>query len=136
VLLRDLDTTGDGHRAAVAEGTREELADLAHDTLKLPPALEGWACRMLLGSGRKPVRIEFLEYDARWEPVPASRLVAGDVVRLPGNRYAWQVADVHGGDTFDEVQLELAAPGLPVFGKDDQVERWAPRQRPRQPDES
>jgi hypothetical protein len=133
VMLRDLDVGGEGRRAPVAEGTREELADLAHDTLQLPPTLEGWACRMTLASGRRPVRIEFLEYDAQWEPVAAAGLVAGDVVRLPGNRYAWQIADVHEGDTPEEVQLQLAAPGLPVFGRDDPVERWAPREPPLSP---
>lgn len=85
---------------------------------------------MVLGDKRRPVRIEFLEYDAEWQGVPASDLVAGDVVKLPGNRYAWQVTDVHEGDTSEEIQLMLAAPGLPIFSRDDQVERWAPRRSP------
>jgi hypothetical protein len=128
VLLRDLDATGAGHLKPVAEGTREELADLAHDALDLPPAFEGWACRMVLGDGRRPVRIEFLEFDAEWKSVAAADLASGDVVKLPGNRYAWQVTDVHEGDTADEVQLMLAAPGLPVFSSTDRVERWSPRE--------
>lgn len=131
VVLRNLDAGGgEGQLAAVSEGTREELADLAHDALKLPPALEGWACRMVLGDKRRPVSIEFLEYDAAWQSVAAADLAAGDVVKLPGNRYAWQVTAAHEGDTADEVQLMLAAPGLPVFSRADHVERWAPPTTP------
>ena len=127
ILMRDLDATENGRPATVAEGTREELADLAHDTLQLPPTLAGWACRMVLGDKRRPMRIEFLEYDAEWQSVAAADLASGDVVKLPGNRYAWQVTGVHDGDTADEVQLMLAAPGLPIFTRTDRVERWAPR---------
>jgi hypothetical protein len=55
VLLRDIDAADDGRPATVSEGTREELADLAHDALQLPPTINGWACRMSLGDKRRPV---------------------------------------------------------------------------------
>ena len=74
--------------------------------------------------------IEFLEYDAAWQSVAAADFAAGDVVKLPGNRYPWQVTAAHEGDTADEVQLMLAAPGLPVFSRADHVERWAPPTTP------
>lgn len=125
-VFRDLGQAGKERRVVLAEGSREELAHHAHDALALPPVLEGWACRMVLGPRRRPTRVEFLPHDGRWVVVAARELSAGDIVKLPGSVYGWQVKDVHGGDGPEEVQLELAAPGLPVFGADDPVERWVP----------
>ena len=85
---------------------------------------------MTLGDGRKPVRVEFTECTRRWEPVPAALLGPGDIVRLPASKYAWLVLDVHPDNDAEggpEVQLQLAARGLPVFPAEQELDRQAPR---------
>ncbi|MDX6244767.1 MAG: hypothetical protein QOE76_2490 [Frankiales bacterium] len=90
--LRTLDGVGEAVQQSLSESTREEYANLAFDLLLPPPTLEGWACRMVLGEGRKPARVEFLEYDASWERASVADLgvggreAAGKPVRVADQR--------------------------------------------------